>query len=155
MLTHEIYISLIRDQFCKPYFLGVIPYDKIYSITVKKDSKNLLIVNTAHSKEKYGHWVLFFMQNSDSPIIYFDSLGRKPDSYSIAFESSLLYFANFTAFPNEYTYMQKQYQSYCSRNCGYYCIYVAKRLCQNESINIILESFSEEISENDKIVKNG
>jgi hypothetical protein len=79
------------------------------------------------------HWVC--MANVKGELLYFDSYGMPPVSKSADFYSSY------------------QYQALESTMCGYFCIFVLRKLLDGESMIDILSEFKSKPEENDKLLK--
>lgn len=144
MYANQINILLSQDKLTQQLFTGVFSCD-----TVPIGSTNcFIIVNTAPSTYKGEHWVLFF--KNGATVIFFDSLANDLHFYGACLENAFKKFSNVDS-PE---LSKIRFQSYDSNVCGIYCIYVARELCKNKSINNIQKSFSSNLLENDcKIIK--
>ena len=89
------------------------------------------------------HWTL--ISNIDrNKIFYFDSYGTIPNSPTYNFMMKA---------KKPIQYSQIDYQSMTSTACGYYCVYVARRLLCGEKIEDILDDFSYDTHDNERILK--
>jgi len=146
MYSHTIYIDMIQDPYCNPYFRGAYPYDKVDSSKIDKNTRNIFMINTTPSYKKYGHWVLYFIDNDS--LYYFDSFSRDTRAYGTQFHQCYeILTKNYKVIT-----ISRQVQSYKSNLCGEFCTFVAKKLCRGETINMIFEYFSNELIKNDKVV---
>lgn len=109
------------------------------------DFPAFIILNTAKSRVKYGHWTLLFFIN-DKHVIFFDSFGRSPNNVN---NGDIL--ARYMHSKNV-QYNKRFIQGVYSQVCGFYVLYVAYYLCRNASLSSILSVFNNELRNNDYLV---
>ena len=127
----ELRTALLNDLKTRSVFGGVLPVDQLPKYRLRRKPR-LYIINTDESTGPGKHWVLvYFYTHSRS--VYFDSYGMDVADHRITDfikKNALLYYYN-----------NRVLQGALSQTCGYYCVYVAKRLARGESLRKILQVF--------------
>ena len=100
------------------------------------------IVNTDEASGKGKHWVVFNVRNRNT--IFFDPLGHPPTQYFSPERCDLL---------KPFVINNKQIQSLQSKDCGLYCIVIAKMLAAGITVDYINSCFSRDLHRNDKTVR--
>jgi hypothetical protein len=146
MYANQINVIFKLDKLTSKKFAGIFACDKT------KDNFNnnnsFVLVNTDNSNNKGEQWLLFFKQ--DDITIFFDSLAYTLDAYNTCVTNAFLHFSKNS---KESKYNTKRLQYSDSSLCGVYCIYVARELCKGKTINMIEESFTQDLIQNDKKLK--
>lgn len=120
----------------------------VYSIDMLKHSPwypYFVIVNTAVESVSDGHWVLLYFKNENN-VIFFDSFGR--DLSDVDTDNMLGTYVGCA----RVTHCKYQLQSKFSKVCGYYCLFVAHRLCLGFQLPCILNTFTCNFEYNDYII---
>lgn len=91
-----------------------------------------VISNTDTSNGTGKHWVTFYFP-SKGPDEFFDSLGKTPKDYKVAFETLL---------QNQYIMNCNQLQQSTSDTCGLYCVYYVINRCNGKTMNEIVKPFN-------------
>ena len=143
MDNHQLLRIITRHAVLRKYYIGTFPENKLPAPT----RYGFMFVNTESRIGIMGHWVLNFIC-SNKEIIFFDSFGRHPIEYG----------RNIALFCNRFDKLKlcgrKQIQSNTSITCGAYCVYVAMKLCQEESVRKIMQTFSlKNLQRNDLLVE--
>ena len=141
LVLHE---ACTNDDFICKYYKGIFARNELCFIEFEKPA--LYIVNTAHSFQSYGHWIVIFISDNDQVEI-FDSFAKKISDR----HANIL---NFVMRLNKsYVYSNKRIQSTISTKCGWFCLYFAYFRCRNISFSSILNQFCDsDLDLNDKIV---
>ena len=129
MNTKQIYQALSCNKYTNEYFNGVYSIDTLEEIEVKP---NLIICNTDPSNKPGKHWVLFFFNNDDDNVEYFDSLGKGIENYGTEFVIFVKKFAK------NITQSKQRVQAINTDTCGHYCLYYSYLRCKGKSMNYIV-----------------
>ena len=107
------------------------------------------IVNSSLWWESGEHWLLIFGAAADQPLIFFDSLGKRPRQHSpfierfLTLNSSPFYVSNI-----------RRWQPPTSKLCGLYCLFVGHELCRGQTLASTLSRFDPiNLTANDELVK--
>jgi hypothetical protein len=127
---YELRRELQRDHKTRAVYGGVLPVDRLPTYQLRRTPR-LYIINTDDSSGPGEHWILVYFKNSRG--IYFDSYGFDVQDSRIK---------NFLAKNSiSYIYNSRHLQGALSQTCGYYCLYVARRLARGYSLSRILQDF--------------
>ena len=127
----ELRRELKKDHKTRAVYGGVLPVDRLPIHRLRRTPR-LYIINTDDSSGPGEHWVLVYFKNSRG--IYFDSYGFDVQDFRIKD------FLNTNSI--SYIYNSKHLQGVFSQTCGYFCLYVARRLARGCSFSRILQDFS-------------
>ena len=127
-------------------FLGVYASDQI-PLILDSSIPIFLIVNLDNSKLPGSHWIA--LRITFSTVEIFDSLGFNPQRWQ-NFPASILKFFSRYSYSHRF-YASQRIQNDNSYTCGLYCVYFIL-VRQKESFQNILRLFSNNYSENDKLV---
>lgn len=128
-----IHNTCVSDENISRYYKGIYARNELCFIELEYPA--LYIVNTAHSFEKYGHWVVFFVTDKGM-IEYFDSLAIKLCSRHVNFR-------NFVLSKNKtFSESKIRIQSQMSFSCGLFCLYFCYFRVRKFSLSCILNHFS-------------
>jgi hypothetical protein len=133
MNTSNILDILLRDKFSNKHFVGVGARDEFEESFNSSDG--IHIFNTDYSNESGEHWIAVI--RSPNKILYFDSYGRDPSTYSdieeVLNSSHIM----------DIEWNNKLLQGLFSTTCGDYCILLAlfwsRGYTMQEFINIMSE----------------
>ena len=118
-------------------FIGIFARDKLTTDII--NSRGFYILNLDASTSNGIHWVCFYYNGKN--IEYFDLYGLKPPNIIVQ---------NYS-----YTYNCCQYQSFDSRACGFYCLYLIYHRYHGMSYYNIIKKFSlVDLNYNQKIIMN-
>ena len=92
--------------------------------------------------EAGSHWIVLHYISKDI-VEHFDSAGKQPKKYI-----PNLLLSNMKS----YIYNKKRLQAYHSYTCGLFCLYYSFYSCRQVSFSKILEGFTDNLDENEKIV---
>ena len=123
-------------------FGGVKAADEIS--TVNGNIPPFFIFNTDPAHLPGTHWVAMYVNNNVPE--FFDSIGKPPSYYHKSFEYLLV-----NRGP-AYRYNSQRLQGRDSEMCGQYCVYYVWMRNRGYSMKEIVNSFSENLAHNDKIV---
>lgn len=119
---------------CKNWYGGVFTPDTL-PIEHKKYPV-FYICNTALMKEEGKHWVAIIIPSRDSPLEYFDSLGKSAKQHNSLLEKYLI--ANSKG---KYIQNSTPYQDNDSSTCAEFCLYFCDLRAQNIPFPTILQTF--------------
>ena len=143
MDTRELYSAVHQLPIVNAMFGGVLAADQL-PLQVTHRPK-FYIVNTDPSHLPGDHWTAFYFPK-DKLAEYFDSLGKKPPC---GFQEFLERNSD-----NGYMYNKKRLQGYKSNTCGQFCLFYATYRCElKEDMNTVIEKFSDNLQENDDMVR--
>ena len=143
MNTEELHHALHQLPIMAYMLGGVLASDQL-PVEVA-DKPKFYVVNTDPSHLPGEHWTAFYFPK-DKPAEYFDSLGKKP---SHGFQAFLERNSDIG-----YLYGKKRLQGYKSNTCGHFCLFYATYRCELElDINTVMEKFSDNLQENDGMVR--
>ncbi len=141
MNSTQIERILSKYPVSAPYYRVCLPVDLLWES--RKHfvalNYNIVVVNTATSREDFGHWLLLFFapRSTSSWICYFiDSYGRNIQD----FDARILKFVNY--FTHEIQNNPTKLQQNSSCMCGLYVIFFAIFLSASYSLAAILSWFS-------------
>ena len=89
-----------------------------------------------------SHWVAIYFAGNDTAE-FFDSLGQKPETYTLSFPAFLA--RNST----QWTYNNRTLHSPFSNVCGQFCIYYLIYHCRRYSMSQIVHKFTKSLVNND------
>ena len=143
MDNHQLLHIVTKHAVLRKYYVGTFPENMLPN-PIKP---GFMFVNTESWIGVMGHWVLIFY-NSSKEVIFFDSFGKHPLEYG----------RNIGVFCDKFEKLKlcgrKQLQSNKSFTCGAYCVYVAMKLCQKQSIRNIMQRFNfKNLERNDFLVE--
>ena len=154
MDSNNIHRILSKNKITKPYFKGVLPYDKIKD-NIKPPKNKFLnafwILNCDNSTLPGSHWLLIFYDYFTGGWDLFDSLSLDPTifyPYLFKHLKNINYKINKTPF---------QIQPFNSIFCGPHCIYFAYLRCSNINSEQIYKFFYKKnnLEYNKTIIQNG
>jgi hypothetical protein len=131
----------IKDYFKNnKYFGGVLPKDKLFNLKNK-----FYIVNMQNDIDPGTHWVLCFNVDKDT-CIYFDPYGLPPPENVLK---------RMLRTDKKCIRSDVQLQNLNTSYCGYFCIYVAERLLNGDSLNYIVTKIfnKKDLNKNEKLLK--
>jgi hypothetical protein len=132
-------LHYVSNSAKKPIRTYVVPSDGMTGLRL---SKTYCIVQNTEKLGTDGHW-LTWLCLEPGKLEFFDSLGRKPDSYNIQIP-----YANETS-----SIVDRRLQSNYSNVCGLYCIYYFyHRAVLRRTPNCILNDFTSSFRYNDRLV---
>lgn len=102
-----------------------------------------LISNLDPDTKSGSHWIAIFI-NADGVGEYFDTFGRKPTGYHLAFLKRNA---------SRWTYNPKVIQNFFSSLCGEYCLMYLCLKYQGMCLRNFVNIFSEDIIKNDHLLK--
>ena len=127
----ELRLELLRDLKTRAVFGGVLPVDQLPRHRLRRKPR-LYIINSDDSTGPGKHWLLvYFYTNSRG--VYFDSYGLD------VVDERIHIFLTKNCF--SYVYNSRPLQGGLSQTCGYFCLYVAKRLARGYTLKRILSAF--------------
>lgn len=129
-----------QDPITSKTFCGVFPSDKLPQ-TIDRYPCGF-VANIDPSSESGTHWVAFYFP-SEQKGEFFDSYGQPPHHYRDAFE----HFLNKHTLAWEFN--TRKLQSIWSDVCGQYCIFYLSHRARGQSINKIVQLFSNDTMLND------
>ena len=132
MNTLQITYALKQDPITNKTFCGVFPSDKLPR-TIDKYPCGF-VANTDPSNKPGTHWIAFYFP-SEQKGEFFDSYGQPPDFYGDAFRTFLNSY--------EWTYNTRKLQSAWSDVCGQYCIFYLSHRARGQSMNKIVQLFTD------------
>ena len=135
----QLQTILLKIPVTRQYVGGVSSYDHLQYINVD-DNPVYFIVNTGDSNGSGKHWTFMFFDEYSE---FFDSLGKRPETYNDTFENMLI------VHRPKYLYTCKRLQSNDSNVCGMYCIYFTYQKCLGKSFDEIIRSFTNNCKDND------
>lgn len=127
-----------------------IPNFNVYSIDELKsfspDRYENGIINFEERSSGGTHWVCYHINKNDDYNYYFDSFG-------LPIQDETKKYLNKNG--KEIIIQTSSYQHPISAMCGYYCLYVLKKLNEGELFESIVSKFNENNqTQNDKFIKN-
>lgn len=126
MDTLELDSILSKDLYCKRYFVGVFPSDKLpHSLP----HNCALVVNADKSTSPGSHWFCLFKKGRTCYI--FDSFGRLPQ----------FLFNYCQRHDLRAVYNSLPHQTADEVTCGGYCVYVLCELARGRNLRSILRTF--------------
>ena len=129
-----------------PYFGGIKAANTLP--TFIKSYPAFFIVNSDLWWQKGSHWLLIVIPAANTPLIYFDALGKRASQYSAHIEYFLRLHSSTHFLANTL-----RYQPSHSSLCGLYCLYVADKICQGQTFATVLNSFHcRQLEVNDQMV---
>lgn len=126
MNTKQIFYALQKNSVTSPFFDGVYSLDNLEHIIVRPQ---MIVVNTAPSDSKVGHWLVFFCQGSQMDL--FDSFGC--DEYSSEITNFIYRFSENVNMSNVLLQHKK------SNICGILCLYFAYYRCLGYSFKTVID----------------
>lgn len=144
MDTIQLENYLFHDPVTAAQQGGVLASDQLPRIV--KGTPKLFIANTDVFRRPGTHWVAFYFPLNGLPE-FFDSVGKPPNAYSIILKN----FIDRNA-PDGYWYCGQQIQGSDS-TCGHFCLYYSLLRCRGIPLPVILQSFTQDLSYNDWLVK--
>ena len=146
MDTISLNCLLKRNKYTRKYFKGVYALDKLPKI-VKQPS--LVICNTDKSSENGVHWVAIFIPPKNAKKMsseFFDTFGRQPTKPN---------FINYLTSNKirSIIYNPIQVQANTSSSCGKFCCLYLLHKSQNKSMKSFIELFSENLPQNEILVR--
>ena len=134
---------LSSDPFVRDVFGGVFPSDKLPREV--ENYPKAYVANVDKASSPGSHWVAIYFASNDTAE-FFDSLGQPPGTYTMSFVTFLD--RNCLQWTNNY----KTLQSPFSNVCGQYCIYYLVHRCRKINMNTIVQKFTSNRENNDKLV---
>lgn len=122
----EIHAILSKDPYCKRYFIGVFPADKLPNSLPLNCA---FVVNADKSTSSGSHWFSLFKKGRNCYI--FDSFGRLPQ----------FLFDYCRRHDLRITYNSLPHQTSNEITCGGYCVYVLCALARGKNFRSILRTF--------------
>ena len=122
---------LLEDFKTKSMFGGVLPVDRLPQYPLRRKPR-IFIINTDDSTGPGKHWVLVYF-SANWKGVYFDSYGFD------VMDPRIEHFLMKNCF--SYVYNSKCVQGALSHTCGYFCLYVAKRLARGYTLKRIVRDF--------------
>lgn len=128
----------------RPLYIGALPKDEINRVPFRP---SFGVVNNDNHTGAGTHWVCFYACPNQSSIICFDSMGAPPNQNMSNHCAKLSKLLN-----KPVVYSEKQIQELGTSSCGWFCIYVLKKLLSGESFSSILNEFSSIPSQNEQLL---
>lgn len=143
MDNHQLLHIVAKNAVLRKYYIGTFPENNLPAHI----KHGFMFVNTESRPGRMGHWLLLYI-SSKKDVVFFDSFGRHPIEYG----------RNIAVFCYKFDKLKlcgrKQVQSNSSITCGAYCVYVAMKLCQKETVRNIMKKFSlKKLEKNDLLVE--
>ena len=114
-LSTQFLTSILKDH---DHFLGIFPQDYLISLRIQSFPV-MFILNLDFSTQPGSHWIGIKI---DKTCVYiYDSLGLKPDSWTIKPEILLDFLEQFSK--SHKIYCTHRLQTYDSAFCGFYALY--------------------------------
>ena len=124
-------------------FQGVFPSDRLPSHIGHYPAA--FVANVDPHDRPGSHWCAFYFDQNEHGE-FFDSYGRKPGDVCSHFKQFLVNNSRF------WTYNSQKLQSVTSNVCGHYCLYFLFNRCRHISLKTIVNRFSKNAIENDRLV---
>ena len=121
----QLYKILSKDIYTRDCFRGVFA---INTLPKKSIYPSCLIVNTDPSNKPGSHWLAIYY-NKDGESEFFDSYGINPKYYGIQ------NYLERTS--SKWTQNKRQFQSFYSNLCGYFCFLYLMAKCRGYSLDEI------------------
>ena len=142
MNTNQLIKLLLKDNYTKKIFCGVIPIDQIPIRKVRRPCS--FIVNTHISTLPGEHWFAIYLPKFGK-IQYFDSYGLQPTNNWIL---------NFIkANGSKFIYNSKLIQAEKSTNCGKFCIFYIYMRSRGYKMKKLLQFFVNNAKLNDYFIE--
>lgn len=135
---NQIYQILHQDS----NFAGVLSADQI---TEKKIGLHKYYIVNTSATYPGNHWIVMGRNNFNH--IYFDSAGQTPYFYQE-------YFNHFLNSNGPYVINTVRVQQINSTSCALFCIFFIRMMGLKKSYREIMNMFSHDLSENEKLIKN-
>ena len=132
---------MTSDRMIERRFRGIYPLDMIPK---NIPANSLIVVNQDRSMEAGSHWIVLHYKEKDV-VEHFDSVGKPPKN----FIHNLL-----IGNRSKYMYNNSRLQAYNTNTCALFCLYYSFYSCRFMSFQKILQGFSSDLSDNEKIVTN-
>ena len=129
---------MTSDKMIERRFHGIYPLDMIPKNVPANSS---IVVNQDRSMEAGSHWIVLHYKERDIAE-HFDSVGKPPKR----FIHNLLIGNRST-----YMYNNSRLQAYNINTCAIFCLYYSFYSCRFMSFQNILQGFSSNLSDNEKI----
>ena len=130
---------MTSDRMIERRFRGIYPLDMIPK---NVPANSLIVVNQDRSMEVGSHWIVLHYKEKDI-VEHFDSVGKAPKK----FMHNLL-----IGNRSKYMYNNSSLQSYNTNTCALFCLYYSFYSCRFMSFQNILQGFSSDLSDNEKII---
>jgi hypothetical protein len=150
MDTEQLNFLLKSNVVTEPFFIGVIPANKLFSKNCGKADKNkscFLIANTDNDTGGGEHWLALFYDGKGCMEV-FDPYGMAPHAYP-----NMVDFFNARSACTKYN--EHCVQSPFSNLCGLHCMFVAYHKCLNVTVSlkdVILNNYLDNVDYNDCMV---
>ena len=118
----------------QPFFGGVLNPDTLPKTVTKYPI--FFFCNSDLSQEKGSHWLLIYLKGVNSAPIFFDSIGKKPEEYNSLIQNFLIMQGP------DYLINEQRVQAYNTSSCGMYCLFVSDLLCQDLTLEEIMNLFN-------------
>ena len=144
MNTLDIYNKIKKDIISYDIFLGVFSRDQLPSTRLLRFPCTF-IINTDKQTEPGEHWLAFYYDKNKNAT-FFDPCGLSPKVYGLE-----AYLKNTSS---NWSFNSKRIQSFFSVLCGEICIFFLYFVSRNFSLNFILNLFSNNYEQNEKVILN-
>ena len=138
MNTQELQQYMLRDEYIRQFYGGVIAIDQLPLFVCKP---KVFIVNSDPISLPGTHWYAIYMDKINE---HFDSAGFKPS------ETMEVYLI---AKGPKYRYNSKRVQAFYSKSCGLFCLFYCYFRCRGFTFSQIMNMFSDNLKLNEILVQ--
>lgn len=138
MKTEELEEYMMRDEYIREYYGGVVARDQL-PVVIQKPS--IFIVNSDPAGLPGKHWLAVFFTTVNE---HFDSAGFYPIA---ALEAELI------SHGPRFQYNDKRVQAYRSDTCGLFCLFYCYFRCRGYMFSEIINMFSDNLQINEHVVE--
>ena len=144
MNTLEICTALYENAVTRESFGNVCAYDELplHQWTTPR----YWVINTAPSWHSGKHWVVIYISQARNAE-FFDTLGRRPEYYNQHLHDFI------SKYSMDYVHNGRRLQGRSDSSCGLHCIYYIYHRCLGNSMDAIVNNFTDDPHFNNTLVE--